>query len=153
MAADGFTTDVDVLKDEGKHFVRIGRSFEDAAKGLQSALSELEGGGGAPPEDKSFVEQFTTGLTTLDGKSNRPPWGDDEIGEKFGVVYEGLRDGMYESMGHLAAQMQEIGKALESMGKNHASGEDFNEAIVRQSVDNAMIEPTGSMARKRANPA
>ena len=154
-AADGFSTDVDALKGEGKQFNRLGRHFEDAAKALKSGLSDLEGApapGEEPPPDKSFVEQFTTGLTTFESKSNIPPWGDDELGEKFGVVYEGLRDGMYESMGHLAAQMQEIGKALQSMAKNHASGEEFNDALVRQSVDNAMIDPPEASGRKRSSP-
>lgn len=70
--------------------------------------------------------------------------GDDDLGEKFGVVYEGVRDGMNESMGHLSSKLQEIGKALTSMSRNHAENEDFNDSLMKQHVDNpqAWQDPT-----------
>ncbi|MEU9114704.1 hypothetical protein AB0D04_23650 [Streptomyces sp. NPDC048483] len=115
MAGDGLQADVPSLKAGGKDFTGIGRRYQSAVDTLQSALTGLEG-------------------------QDTPPWGDDDIGEKFGVVYEGLRDGMYESMGHLAAKLQEIGGALSTMAGNHQADEDFNDSLMQQHIANAEAE-------------
>ncbi|MFD8324548.1 hypothetical protein ACF082_08805 [Streptomyces lydicus] len=112
MAGDGLQADIPSLKAGGKDFTGIGERYQSAVEKLKNALTGLEG-------------------------QDTPPWGDDDIGEKFGVVYEGLRDGMYESMGHLAAKLQEIGGALNTMGDNHQADEDFNESLMKQHVANA----------------
>ncbi|MFF4949958.1 hypothetical protein [Streptomyces chattanoogensis] len=152
--AGGFQTDVESLKTEGTNFVKLGDDFQDSVRRLMDGLSALGAGDPAPskepqpsqppPPQKSFGEQFWGGLTTLDSKAGAPPWGDDDLGEKFGVVYEGLRDGMYESMGHLSAKLEEIGKALTSMSKHHAENEDFNDSLMKQHVENqqAWKDPT-----------
>ncbi|MEU9487179.1 hypothetical protein AB0D83_26550 [Streptomyces decoyicus] len=147
--AGGFQTNVEGLKAEGTNFVKLGEDFSSSVARLMDGLHAQ--GAGPPsngqekaPPDKSFGEQFMSGLTTFDSKDGAPPWGDDEIGEKFGVAYEGVRDGMYESMGHLSAKLQEIGKALTSMSRNHAENEDFNDSLMKQHVDNkqAWKDPT-----------
>ncbi|GAB7033661.1 hypothetical protein AB0G35_04310 [Streptomyces sp. NPDC021749] len=148
--AGGFQTDVESLKSEGTTFTKLGEDFYQSVARLMNGLSAL--GAGPPadpsnqpkPEEKSFGQQFISGLTTFDSKDGAPPWGDDDIGEKFGVAYEGVRDGMYESMGHLSAKLQEIGKALTDMSKNHAENEDFNDALMKQHVENkqAWQDPT-----------
>lgn len=112
MAGDGLQADIPSLKAGGKDFTSVGRRYQSAVDTLQAALTGLEG-------------------------QDTPPWGDDEVGEKFGVVYEGLRDGMYESMGHLAAKLQEIGGALTTMATNHEADEDFNESLMKQHIANA----------------
>ncbi|MGY5123871.1 hypothetical protein [Streptomyces nigrescens] len=147
--AGGFQTDVESLKAEGTNFVKLGDDFASSVARLMDGLHKQNAGPPsngqekAPPE-KSLGEQFLSGLTTFDSKDSAPPWGDDELGENFGVVYEGVRDGMYESMGHLVAKFQEIGKALRSMSKNHAENEDFNDSLMKQHVENkrAWRDPT-----------
>ncbi|UQA95492.1 hypothetical protein [Streptomyces halobius] len=148
--AGGFQTDVESLKAEGTNFVKLGDDFYQSVVRLMNGLHAL--GAGPPadpsnekaPEEKSFGEQFWGGLTSFASKDGAPPWGDDEIGEKFGVVYEGVRDGMNESMGHLSSKLQEIGKALTSMSTNYAEGEDFSESLMKQHVENkqAWQDPT-----------
>ncbi|MEN2419357.1 hypothetical protein AABB02_14780, partial [Streptomyces rimosus] len=141
-------TEVESLKAEGTNFVKLGEDFQASVVRLMDGLSALgagppgtqPAGGGQKQPEKSFGEQFMSGLTTFDSKADMPPWGDDDIGEKFGVVYEGVRDGMYESMGHLSSKLQEIGKALTSMSKNYAEGEDFSDSLIKQHVPN----PQGS---------
>ncbi|MEU5207886.1 hypothetical protein [Streptomyces sp. NPDC020742] len=138
------------LKSEGTNFTKLGEDFSQSVSRLMNGLSALGAGPpangqqGPQPAQKSFGEQFWSGLTSFASKDGAPPWGDDDIGEKFGVAYEGLRDGMYESMGHLSAKLQEIGKALSDMSKNHAENEDFNDALIKQHVDNkqAWSDPT-----------
>ncbi|MFJ6749852.1 MULTISPECIES: hypothetical protein [unclassified Streptomyces] len=98
------------------------------------------------------MDKLQSGLTGLEGQDT-PPWGDDEIGEKFGVVYEGLRDGMYESMGHLAAKLQEIGGALKTMGDNHEADEDFNDSLMKQHIANAEAESKTLSSVKAPNTA
>ncbi|MGX1853470.1 hypothetical protein OIU91_27785 [Streptomyces sp. NBC_01456] len=115
MAGDGLKADIPSLKTGGKDFTGVGERYQSAVTKLKNGLTGLEG-------------------------QDTPPWGDDEIGEKFGVVYEGLRDGMYESMGHLAAKLQEIGGALNTMADNHQADEDFNESLMKQHVANAEAE-------------
>lgn len=147
--AGGFQTDVESLKAEGTNFTKLGEDFYTSVARLMDGLSAL---GAGPPAsgqqaqqpEKSFGQQFWGGLTTFDSKDGAPPWGDDDIGEKFGVAYEGVRDGMYESMGHLSAKLQEIGKALTTMSKNHSENEDFNDALMKQHVENqqAWQDPT-----------
>lgn len=112
---DGLKAEVKVLETEGKNFDSLGDDFNTAVETLKNSLTALEQG-------------------------DRPPWGGDDLGEKFGVVYEGLRDGMYESMGHLAAELKRFGGALQQMGKNHEEGESFSEAMMDQEVQNAQAE-------------
>ncbi|MGP4002250.1 hypothetical protein [Streptomyces sp. 8N706] len=152
VALDGLQSNFHTLKTEGGNFGKIGQDFDDAVTRLMDGLHALGGGppgtqktlsGGSTPAEPpppSTAEQFWSGLTTLNSKAGAPPWGDDDIGEKFGVVYEGLRDGMYESMGHLAAKLKEIGKALEGMAKNHEANEDFNDSLMKQHIQNTRGE-------------
>ncbi|MFI9048459.1 hypothetical protein [Streptomyces sp. NPDC053427] len=109
---DGLKADIASLRTGGGDFDRIGKDYQGLVDTLQNALTSLEG-------------------------QDTPPWGDDDLGEKFGVVYEGLRDGMYESMGHLAAKLQDIGGGLNNMAKNHEADEDFNESMMKQHTANA----------------
>jgi hypothetical protein len=99
-------SDPEVLKTEGFHMFNVGVDFSKAVTRLKTGLSHLEGGNGATP-----------------------PWGDDDIGEKFGVVYEGLRDGMYDSMGSLAERLAGMGVAFTRMGVAHEQNEAEQEAI------------------------
>lgn len=112
---DGLKADIGSLRTGGTDFHRIGKDYQALVNTLQSGLTSLEG-------------------------QDTPPWGDDDLGEKFGVVYEGLRDGMYESMGHLASKLQEIGGGLQNMAKNHEADEDFNESMMKQYVANEEAE-------------
>ncbi|MET8679852.1 hypothetical protein ABZW18_20295 [Streptomyces sp. NPDC004647] len=144
MGLDGLQSDVQTLKTEGASLAKVGKDFEKAVTTLIDGLHHLGGGPpskppqpGSQPAAPSTAQQFVTGLTTLDSKSGAPPWGDDDMGEKFGVVYEGLRDGMYESMGHIAAKLQEMGNALKDMAKNHEANEDFNHSLMQQHIDNS----------------
>ncbi|MFD7920477.1 hypothetical protein ACFV3R_14780 [Streptomyces sp. NPDC059740] len=150
MGAGGFQANTESLKAEGENFVKLGEDFYQSVTRLMNGLSKLNAG---PPADgssrpqqpqQSFGQQMWTGLTSFGGSPDEPPWGGDDIGEKFGVAYEGVRDGMYESMGHLSAKLQEIGKALSTMAKNHDENEDFNDALIKQHVDNqqAWQDPT-----------
>lgn len=138
VMGDGFKTNPEMLKVEGKNFSEIGRDFYQATTRLKNGLAAQGdgggGGGGAPKETtvSSVAQDAWKGLTTLSDKEGTPPWGDDELGEKFGVVYEGLRDGMTDSMEHLATKLNEIGKALGRMAKNHAENEDFNDALIKE---------------------
>ncbi|MFG2138295.1 hypothetical protein [Streptomyces sp. NPDC048650] len=109
---DGLKADIQSLRTGGGDFDRIGKDYQKLVDTLQSGLTALEG-------------------------QDTPPWGDDDLGEKFGVVYEGLRDGMYESMGHLAAKLQEIGGGLNNMAKNHEADENFNDSMLKQHIANA----------------
>ncbi|QRX92399.1 WXG100 family type VII secretion target [Streptomyces noursei] len=115
MAGEGLQADIPSLKSGGSSFTTIGERYQSAVDRLKNGLTGLEGTG-------------------------TPPWGDDDIGSKFGVVYEGLRDGMYESMGHLAAKLQEIGGALNTMADNHDGNEDFTNSLMQQHVANAEAE-------------
>ncbi|MFJ9850947.1 hypothetical protein [Streptomyces sp. NPDC101150] len=164
--ASGFQADVESLKVGGNDFVKLGDDFSDSVSRLVNGLAKLRAGEPTdevkktqkPPEEKSFGEQLWSSMTSLDSKSSAPPWGDDDLGEKFGVVYEGLRDGMYESMGHLAAKLEEIGKALTAMSKHHAENEDFNESLMKQHVENkqAWDDPykqQGTLVRGKPGPA
>ncbi|MDQ0993412.1 hypothetical protein [Streptomyces sp. V3I7] len=98
MGNDGLRADPSVLKTEGSNMFKVGQDFSKAAKRLQESLGHLEG-------------------------SKTPPWGDDDIGEKFGVVYEGLRDGMFQSMGSLAERIAGMGLAFTEMGVRHEKNE------------------------------
>lgn len=147
--AGGFQTDVESLKAGGTDFAKLGEDFYSSVARLMDGLHALgagppSNGQGAAPPEKSFGQQFMSGLTTFDSKDGAPPWGDDDLGEKFGVVYEGVRDGMNESMGHLSAKLQEIGKALSTMSRNHAENEEFNDSLMKQHVENkqAWQDPT-----------
>ncbi|WP_371501674.1 hypothetical protein OG871_32500 [Kitasatospora sp. NBC_00374] len=90
--------DESILRAQGKALGDVGQDFQQAADQLKSRLQSLEG--------------------------KEPPWGDDDLGEKFGIVYEGLRDGMQESMDSLAQRLGEMGGKLRAMADNHAQNED-----------------------------
>jgi hypothetical protein len=116
-------SDPAVLKSEGFHMFNVGVDFAKAVKTL------------------------TTGLTALE-KGDTPPWGDDDIGEKFGVVYEGLRDGMYESMGSLAERIAGMGVALGKMGVAHEQNEAEQDAIWQKTMaeyDGQVQVPSGAI--------
>ncbi|GGX34701.1 hypothetical protein GCM10010353_57180 [Streptomyces chryseus] len=100
MAGDGVRVDASVLKGEGFHMFEVGQDFALAAKALFEGLNAIE-------EDS--------------GKT--PPWGDEEMGEHFGVVYEGLRDGMKDSMPSLAKRIAGMGLKFTTMGVNHEKHE------------------------------
>jgi hypothetical protein len=97
---DTMRADASVLKDEGFHMFEVGQDFATAAKTLFEGLN---------------------GIETESGKT--PPWGDDEMGEYFGVVYEGLRDGMKESMPSLAKRIAGMGMKFTAMGVRHEKHE------------------------------
>ncbi|WP_329311753.1 hypothetical protein [Streptomyces sp. NBC_01262] len=125
MGQDGLKTATDVLDSEGSNFKTIGQSFGEALTRLQDNLTRLEGTG-------------------------TPPWGDDDIGEKFGVVYTGVRDGMYQSMDYLSTKLGDIGDALQAMGKNHDSNETFNNALMEQEQANEQVQ--GALIKRLAPP-
>ncbi|MFE4019144.1 hypothetical protein ACFXPZ_17260 [Streptomyces sp. NPDC059101] len=112
---DGFKADIASLRKGGGDFDTIGKDYQSLVDKLQTALTSLEG-------------------------QDTPPWGDDDLGGKFGVVYEGLRDGMYESMGHLATKLQEIGSGLNNMAENHEADESFNDSMMKQRTAFALAE-------------
>ncbi len=125
MALDGLNADIQVLRTEGTSFKTIGDDFSKAVTTLEKGLTALE-------------------------KGKTPPWGDDELGENFGIVYEGLRDGMYESMAHLATKLQDVGKALKDMGDNQEATEDFNNALLKQEQSHA--DAKGAQIQNLASP-
>ncbi|CAL9424790.1 hypothetical protein SUDANB145_01925 [Streptomyces sp. enrichment culture] len=124
MASDGLQADPAVLKTEGFNMFTVGQDFSKAVQSLQQGLSALEGGNGATP-----------------------PWGDDDIGEKFGVVYEGLRDGMYESMGSLAERIAGMGLAFTEMGVRHEQNEGDEDAAWKEltSEYDGQVEPPATV--------
>ncbi|MFF3908436.1 hypothetical protein ACFYZJ_21185 [Streptomyces sp. NPDC001848] len=109
MGSDGLRADPSVLKAEGFNMFTVGQDFSKAVEALKAGLSALEGGEGATP-----------------------PWGDDDIGQNFGVAYEGLREGMYESMGSLAQRLAGMGLAFTEMGVRHERNEGDEDAAWRQ---------------------
>ncbi|MGR8007889.1 hypothetical protein [Streptomyces hypolithicus] len=92
--------DASILKGEGFHMFEVGQDFALAAKALFEGLN---------------------GIEKASGKT--PPWGDDEMGEHFGVVYEGLRDGMKDSMPSLAKRLAGMGMKFTAMGVRHEKRE------------------------------
>ncbi|MEU6098931.1 hypothetical protein [Streptomyces sp. NPDC047079] len=129
MASDGLRADPSVLKAEGFNMFTVGQDFSKAVKSLHDGLSALEGGNGATP-----------------------PWGDDDIGEKFGVAYEGLRDGMYQSMGSLAERLAGMGLAFTEMGVRHERNEGDEDAAWRDitaQYDGQVDLPTGPHHMRR----
>ncbi|MGV9566421.1 hypothetical protein [Streptomyces sp. NPDC003480] len=119
MADDGLRADPSVLKAEGYNMFTVGQNFSKAVESLQKGLNALEGGNGTPP------------------------WGDDDIGEKFGVAYEGLRDGMYQSMGSLAERLAGMGLAFTEMGVRHEGDEDAAWRSITAEYDGQVDMPTG----------
>ncbi len=109
MSSDYMDSDPQVLKTEGFHMFNVGVDFAKAVTALQTGLTALE-------------------------KGDTPPWGDDDIGEKFGVVYEGLRDGMYESMASLAERLAGMGVAFTKMGVKHELNEAEQEAVWQRTM-------------------
>ncbi|MEV8312060.1 hypothetical protein AB0P36_33325 [Streptomyces flavidovirens] len=107
--------DASVLKGEGFHMFEVGQDFATAAKTLFDGLNAVE---------------------KESGKT--PPWGDDEMGEHFGVVYEGLRDGMKNSMPSLAKRIAGMGVKFTQMGvrhEKHELEEDAKYAALRGKLD------------------
>ena len=102
-------SDPEVLKTEGFNMFSVGREFSKA------------------------VTKLTNGLTALE-KGDTPPWGDDDIGEKLGVVYEGLRDGTYDSMGSLAERIAGMGAAFTKIGVAHEQNEAEQDAIWKKTM-------------------
>ncbi|ELS56960.1 hypothetical protein [Streptomyces viridochromogenes] len=116
-------SDPAVLKTEGFHMFNAGVDFAKAVKTLKAGLTGLE-------------------------KGDTPPWGDDDIGEKFGVVYEGLRDGMYDSMASLAERIAGMGVAFGKMGVAHEQNEAEQEAIWQKTMseyDGQVQVPSGAV--------
>ncbi|MCK1798903.1 hypothetical protein MTQ01_23325 [Streptomyces sp. XM4193] len=105
-----------VLQTEGKNMQQVSKDFNTALTTLKNTLTGIEAG-------------------------DRPPWGGDDIGSSFGALYEGFRDGMYESMGHLVGRVDDIGKGLTGMGDNHEVNEDFNDSLVK--AEEARAEKLG----------
>ncbi|MFF0296854.1 WXG100 family type VII secretion target [Kitasatospora sp. NPDC004615] len=93
------------LRIEGRNMSAVGQDFLAALQTLSGRLESLEQG-------------------------DTPPWGDDDLGEKFGIVYEGLRDGMKESMDSLGTRIGEIGGKLQSMADSHEATESQNESNI-----------------------
>ncbi|MFD8478284.1 hypothetical protein [Kitasatospora sp. NPDC059673] len=81
-------------------------------------------------------QDFLAALQNLSGRlesleqGDTPPWGDDDLGEKFGIVYEGLRDGMKESMDSLGTRLGEIGDKLQGMADRHEANESRTEGDI-----------------------
>ncbi|GAA1120366.1 hypothetical protein [Kitasatospora arboriphila] len=96
--AQQIIVDEENLRSQGRNLESVGKDFQEAADRMKSRLEALEGG-------------------------DEPPWGDDDLGEKFGIVYEGLRDGMQESMDSLAQRLGEMGQKLQATADNHAANE------------------------------
>ncbi|MFD8599255.1 hypothetical protein ACFV1L_30050 [Kitasatospora sp. NPDC059646] len=94
--------DPESLRTEGRNMSAVGQDFLAALQTLSGRLESLEQG-------------------------DTPPWGDDDLGEKFGIVYEGLRDGMKESMDSLGTRIGEIGEKLQGMATSHESNESRTE--------------------------
>ncbi|MGW4380411.1 hypothetical protein [Kitasatospora sp. NPDC004531] len=94
------------LRTEGRNMAAVGQDFLAALESLSGRLEALEQG-------------------------DTPPWGDDSLGEKFGIVYEGLRDGMKESMDSLGTRIGEIGDKLQSMADKHEANESQTEGDLR----------------------
>ncbi|MBT2529901.1 MULTISPECIES: hypothetical protein [Streptomyces] len=115
MGDDTMRADASVLKGEGFHMFEVGQDFAIAAKALFEGLNAIEKGSG-----------------------KTPPWGDDEMGEYFGVVYEGLRDGMKDSMPSLAKRIAGMGMKFTAMGvrhEKHEQEEDAKYAALRAQQD------------------
>ncbi|MGW2344720.1 hypothetical protein [Streptomyces sp. NPDC001661] len=148
MPREGFRTDTTSLATEGTNFQDLGTAFARAAAALQNGLASVNAcaptSGEAPAPEKGQVEGFVQGLTSFADKADMPPWGDDEIGEKFGIAYEGLQTGMFESMQHLAQELTNIGGALGAMAKNHNENESFNEQLIRQEQNDVDFAAGGS---------
>ncbi|MFE9024448.1 hypothetical protein ACFYNL_38690 [Streptomyces sp. NPDC007808] len=116
-------SDPQVLKTEGLNMFNVGIDFAKAVTALQTGLTALE-------------------------KGDTLPWGDDDIGEKFGVVYEGLRDGMYESMASLAERLAGMGVAFGKMGVAHEQNEAEQDAIWQRTMseyDGQVQVPSGGV--------
>lgn len=90
----GFRADTEVLKHQGFDLYQAGQGWSQATQALRDGLTAMEQGG-------------------------TPPWGDDDIGEAFGVVYEGLRDGMLQSMTSLAERLAGLGTKLAETGVHY----------------------------------
>lgn len=84
---------------------------------------ELQGEG---REFESLAEEFGKATDSLSKglEALKEPWGDDDIGQYFGTVYTGARDGIVDSMNHLAEQLGKIGGGLQSMAASAAQTDD-----------------------------
>ncbi|UGY93948.1 hypothetical protein [Streptomyces gobiensis] len=115
MSNDGMLAEPAVLQTEGKNLKKISTDFKTALTTLQSELKSAEEG-------------------------DRPPWGADDIGDNFGALYTGFRDGMFESMAHLVGRLDDIGGGLTGMGDNHEVNEDFNNSLMKREQSRAEAE-------------
>ncbi|MBB1255928.1 hypothetical protein [Streptomyces alkaliterrae] len=123
MSNDGLQADPSVLQAEGRNFVKLSKDFARAVKTLENGLKaagEYEG---------------------------RPPWGADDLGDNFGALYTGFRDGMFESMAHLTGRIDDIGNGLKGMGTNHEINEDFNDSLLKAEQSRAESLGIGKMPR------
>lgn len=101
---------------------------------------------------KGVSTDFQTALTTLQTSltqagegADRPPWGNDDIGSSFGALYEGFRQGMFESMTHLIDRIDDIGTGLKGMGDNHEVNESFNDSLIKAEETRAEQEAIGEV--------
>ncbi|MFJ4716068.1 WXG100 family type VII secretion target [Streptomyces sp. NPDC088785] len=94
MAGTGYDVDPAVLKDQGGVFTDLGADFKAATEKLASSLEAAESG-----------------------------WGEDIIGT-FAGLYGPVRDGMLDSMAHLASELDTIGTNLAVMGARYELTED-----------------------------
>lgn len=121
MTNESLQSDPAVLQTEGKNMKKVSTDFNTALETLKSSLKALEEG------------------------SDRPPWGNDDLGSSFGALYSGFRDGMKESMAHLVGRLDDIGTGLTGMGNNHEVNEDFNDSLIKAEEARAEKEGIGTM--------
>ncbi|MFE3650156.1 hypothetical protein [Streptomyces sp. NPDC059122] len=95
-AGAAFGSDSDVLRTQGGAFKELGVQFGESTKTLKDALGEAE-----------------------------KDWGNDIIG-KVADFYTPIRDGIVESMEHLAKDLGEMGANLEAMAANYDKVEEQN---------------------------
>jgi hypothetical protein len=95
MTGQQFQADPQSLRSAGEAFHGIGTDFGAAAGRLKS---------------------------TLDGLGK--PWGDDSTGEIVSMVYDPIKDGMDDSMPHLATVLATMGLSLGTMADNYQQSDD-----------------------------
>lgn len=101
---------------------------------------------GVSTDFQSALTALQTNLQAAGEGADRPPWGNDDIGSSFGALYEGFRQGMFESMTHLIGRIDDIGTGLKGMGDNHEVNEDFNDSLVKAEEARAQKEAIGEVS-------